>query len=236
VARAKRTDRAEARRRYRLTIAADEATLDEADPTTGTAAIAPAARANRPATPRATTAATAATSRPSLPGALRGAVQPAPIMDDLRAVPQIVLRTKTFIVPAGLSLVSGAAFLITGDQANVIATIAFQAFVVPPPMAASFIGGILAPRAGWAIGGLVGLTAALVFAVVAGLYPDTTAAASGTGGTLAQRQNAILFAFLISPVMGVAVGAFAGFYRRFLRSAGPGQPRSNRQKRASSRR
>jgi hypothetical protein len=235
VARAKRTDRAEARRRYRQTVATEEATFDDVDPTTGAAAVAPAARANRAA---AKAAPAPAPTRPGLIPAFRSAIQPAPIMDDLRALPQIVFRTKAFVLPAALSVASGAAFLISGSSQNVVGALLFQAFVVPPPMAASFLGGLFAPRAAWAVGGLVGLAASIVFAVVAVLYPESASTAAGTvANTMAQRQEAILFAFLTAPMLGIAIGAFAGFYRRFLRSSGAGQqPRSNRQKRAASRR
>ena len=104
-------------------------------------------------------------------------------------------------------------------------------------MAASFLGGLLAPRAAWAIGGLVGLAASLVFTVVAIAYPETSSGTTGTvANTMEQRQNAIVFALFVSPMIGIAVGAFAGFYRRFLRAASPDQPRADRQKRAASRR
>jgi hypothetical protein len=169
--------------------------------------------------------------------ALRTAVQPAPILDDLRAVPMIVLRTKAFIIPVALTVAAGVAILLPGMQDNMIAVLAFQAFLVPPPLAASFLGGLFAPRASWALGGLVGLASAVVFAVVVVLYPETTASGGAVGSTAAQRQEMIAYALVAAPTMGVAVGAFAGFYRRFLRSAGPGpQPASNRQRRAASRR
>jgi len=235
VARAKRTDRAEARRRYRQTVVAEEATFDD-DSTSDAAAVAPAARANRPAARKPVPA--PAPTRPGLITAFRSAIEPAPIMDDLRALPHIVLRTKAFVLPAGLSVASGAMFLLTGPSQNIVGSLLFQAFVVPPPMAASFLGGLFAARAAWAVGGLVGLAAAIVFATVAVLYPESASTASGTvANTMAQRQDAILFSFLTAPMLGIAVGAFAGFYRRFLRTSGAGQqPRSNRQKRAASRR
>jgi hypothetical protein len=236
VARATRTDRAEARRRYRQTIA-DEAAgdeLDASDVATPSAAIPTAARSQRPAK---SAVPTPPAPRPGLTQAIRHAAQPADVRADLRALPTVVLRTKAFWIPAGLSALSGIGFLLFGEAGNVIAVLAFQAFVVPPPLAASFLGGLLAPRAAWAIGGLVGLTSSIVFLVVALLYPETASTGTGTvGSTIAQRQDAILFSLVISPLMGVAVGAFAGFYRRFLRTAGPGQPRSSRPKRAPSRR
>ncbi len=237
MARAKSTDRAEARRRYRQTVAAEEAAFDEGlDAAVAADDIPAAARAHRQ--PVRNAPPTPAAVRPSLLSALRGALAPADIGGDLRALPQIVLRTKAFALPAALSVLAGAGFLVTAPSSNIVAVLAFQAFVVPPPMAASFLGGLFAPRAAWAVGGLVGMAAAIVFAVVAVVYPETSSSvAPGTvASTLAQRQDAIVFALVASPTMGVAVGAFAGFYRRFLRSASTNQPRSNRQKRAATRR
>lgn len=233
MARAKRTDRSEARRRYRQTIAAEDAAFAEGlepDPD----ALPAAARPDRPSAPRTPTA---AAGRPGLLTTLRTAVQPAPILEDLRALPKLVLRTKAFIVPAALTVAAGVGILLPGMQDNMLAVLAFQAFLVPPPLAASFLGGLLAPRASWAMGGLVGLGSAIVFTVVVLLYPETTAQGGAVASTAAQRQEMIAYALFASPTMGIAVGAFAGFYRRFLRSASPGQqPTSNRQRRAASRR
>jgi hypothetical protein len=239
VARAKSTDRAEARRRYRQTLTAEEAAaLDDGDASSDGTAIPAAARANRPPAPKAAGTATAAAVRPSLITTLRASLQPAPIKEDLRALPQVVLRTKAFIVPAALSVASGAAFLLVGQESNFITVLGFQAFVYPPPMAVSFLGGLLAPRASWAVGGLLGLVASIVFIVVVLVYPES-AAAGGTGAIVSattQRQDAVLFALVTSPTIGMAVGAFAGFYRRFLRNSGAGQSRSKSQKKAASRR
>lgn len=238
MARAKSTDRAEARRRYRQTLSAEEAAaLAEADATVDGSAIPAAARSGRPPAPKTAGAAAPAPVRPSLMAALSASFQPAPIKEDLRAVPQIVLRTKAFWAPAALSVVSGAAFLLVGQESNFVTVLAFQAFVYPPPMAVSFLGGLLAPRASWAIGGLVGLVASIVFIAVVFLYPESAAGTTGAIGTAtAQRQDAVVFALATSPTIGVAVGAFAGFYRRFLRKSGAGQARSKNQKKAAPRR
>lgn len=230
MARAKRTDRAEARRRYRQTSAAEEAEYDDLDedPTAGPSAAGADRRPSRPGTPSS-----APGARPSIAASFRAAYAPAPIRDDLRALPGIVLRTKAFWVPAGLAVASGVAYLVGGAETGIVGSMALALFLQPPPMAASFLGGILAPRAAWAIGGLVGLTSAIVLTVVVLLYPDAT---TGTGAEGSQSQDFILFALLVSPTFGVAVGAFAGFYRRFLQSTRPTPPSSNRQRRAATRR
>lgn len=218
MARAKRTDRADARRRYRVAVATEDP--DEIIPV--------AARPTRAPTPN-TLSGTASSAPPARPGvfsSMRSAFQPADIRGDLRALPDIALRTKALIVPIGLAIAAGGLFYYLGDTSNIIAVLAFQALVVPPPLASSFLGGLLAPRASWLVGGIVGLACSIVFAVVALLYPDSTAAGTTASGvTPEEARNAILFSFAVSPTLGLAVGAFAGFYRRFLRSASPNPPR-----------
>jgi hypothetical protein len=218
VARAKRTDRADARRRYRQAVATGE--LEEDIPA--------AARPTRSSAPntRSGPSSSAPPARPGVFASMRAAIQPADVRGDLRALPDIALRSKALIVPVGLAIAAGGLFYYLGDTSNIIAVLAFQALVVPPPLASSFLGGLLAPRASWLVGGLVGLACSVVFAVVALLYPDSTVAGTTAGGvTPEQARDAIIFSFAVSPTLGLAVGAFAGFYRRFLRSASPNPPR-----------
>ena len=82
VARAKRTDRTEARRRHR----AEQAALAETDPDTGDADGA------TPSTKRGTTAQTTAApqQRPSIAAAFRGAIRPLDLKGDLRAAPRVL--------------------------------------------------------------------------------------------------------------------------------------------------
>jgi uncharacterized membrane protein len=231
VARAKRIDRAEARRRYRQTLAVESADTTIADETTASAGTA-ARPAKRGPTPSKATGSTAsAGARPSLTAALRIAAQPADIRGDIAALPFLALHTKALWVPVLLTVASGIVFVVLGPQKNMIAVLAFQAFVVPPPMAASFLGGILAPRGSWLVGGIIGLAASIAFAAVALVYPDTSGVA-GAVGEASQRQAAVLFGFVVSPGLGIAIGAFAGFYRRFLRLSNPtGQQRSSKSSR-----
>jgi hypothetical protein len=237
VARAKSTERAEARRRYRQTLAAEEAeqAATHAQPAQAAAA------ASKPPPSRASatqSSATPAGTRPSLLGSFRAAIAPADIRADLAALPGIVLRTRAVIVPALLSGAAAVLAFAVGAQQNIVAVLAFQALLVPPPMATSFLGGILAPRAAWLVGGLVGLIAALIFAVVILFAPAATIAglfrSTVESVTDSVRASYALQAVVVSPFLGIAVGAFAGFYRRFLRSANPNARSS--QKRAPARR
>jgi hypothetical protein len=221
VARAKRTDRAEARRRHHQAMAAERAASEAGQPGE-TAVIHEAARSGRPRQPSAPTPTPAAAS-PSIIGAFQAAIRPADIRADLAAFPSIALRSKAVWLPATLSIASAIAFVATASQANVITVLLFNAFVQPPPMATSFLGGILAPRAAWLVGGVTGLIAGVIYAVLVMTYPIPDTAGVADPGAL--RAEAALFALVSSPTLGVAVGAFAGFYRRFLRRAAPGQQR-----------
>ncbi len=220
MARAKRTDRAEARRRYRQNQLVDEALPNElgAD---GTAAI---ALPRKPATPARPTQ----PQRVGMAGAFRLAAAPADVRADLRALPRL-LRTRAALVPAVLIVATFIGTFAFGAQQSIVVALMFQAFLAPPPMAAAFLAGILADRGSWLLGLLAGVLAGALFAVVMlvapddvilGLFRANTAIPAGFRGAYAMQ------ALAISPLMGLATGAFAGFYRRFLRIASPQQQRS----------
>ncbi|HYM84604.1 MAG TPA: hypothetical protein VEY67_10675 [Candidatus Dormibacteraeota bacterium] len=236
MARAKRTDRADARRRYRQNQLEQAATPNELGDGSVDIAAAPRATRTPPARPAATS------GRPGLLGSFRVAAAPADIRADLRVLPAL-LRTRAAIIPAVLILGSFVAtFTLAGDR-NLVAALAFQAFLAPPPMAASFLAGILAPRAGWLLGALAGILAAVCFAIVMLVAPDSVILGlfrADTAVPAGFRETYATQALLVSPLMGMATGAFAGFYRRFLRIATPqqrpGGRSPGRQRRAAARR
>jgi hypothetical protein len=221
VARAKNTERSAARRRYRAAVAATE-TVDGADVT---AAALPDAAVPRDARPRSTapkgTAAPA--PRPGILAAFRMAAKPADVRADIAAFPAIALKSRAIWLPGLLIIVGGVVLLIPTLRDNQIGILAAQMLVVPPPLIPAFIAGMLAPRAGWLCGLVVGLFAGIVFAV----YVLTSSGGTGvTEITPELRNQALLYAVTVSPLFGLATGAFAGFYRRFLRIAGPAQQAS----------
>jgi hypothetical protein len=224
LARAKRTDRAEARRRFRQNQLEDMAEPNVLS-SEGTAAGAIAAK---PATRRASSTPEGPAARPGLTSTFRRAAAPADIRADLRALPSL-LPTRGVLVPAVLILASLIVSFAVGASGGIVPAIMFQAFLAPPPMAASFLAGILTNRAAWLLGLLAGLEAGVAFAVVMVFAPDAVILglfrANATIPPGFREQYAVQ-ALLISPLMGLATGAFAGFYRRFLRSASPQQSRS----------
>ncbi len=211
MARAKRTDRAEARRRHRQAQLAQEeidegATIEGAPSRTRVAPIATRREAVPP--------------RPGVLGAIRSAAAPAPIRADLAALRGIALHSKAIWVPGLLILATGILVLIPDMSKNVMVVLLFQAFLYPPPMAAAFLAGLLAPRAAWLAGGLLGVLAALVFSGDALLLAGATGAGLTSSGA-SNLAQLVIYAWAVSPIMGIGVGAFAGFYRRFLRMTGP---------------
>jgi hypothetical protein len=218
VARAKRTHRADARRRYRQ----EQAARAESGEVEEEAPARPRKGDAQPATP---------TGRPSVTAAFRAAARPADIRSDLSYLPTLVVRTKAVWLPSLLVVGAGVAFLIPQIQDNIVGVLVFQAFVFPPPLAATFLAGLLAPRGAWLAGLVVGVVAAGVFAVVAALFQGSTAA----GLEASTLRDAVLYAFAVAPIFGLGAGAFAGFYRRFLQFGAPAR-RAQKDRRSANRR
>ena len=135
------------------------------------------------------------TSRPPRPGmfgSFRGAIRPVHFREDLADLPR--LATRTFAI--------------------------FNLFVFPPPLAAAFLAGILTQRSSYLAGAIAGILGGILFSVYV-LTASFPANATGAVITNDVRIQNALYALVVSPVAGVAVGGFAGFYRRFLRMANP---------------
>jgi hypothetical protein len=207
VARAKRTTRAEARRRYRAEHGLlDDTNLDEES-----------AEADSPVTKQGA-------SRPGPDGAgrigifsaVRLAFRPLDAPGDFRALPRLV-RHKALWLPVLLTI--GAAVLTGVSQgADVLSQFAFQYFVVTPAIGGVFIAGFLAPRASWLLGVIVGLVSATCYTILgyAGLLP------AGFAEVFALEPSAaIVSSFVFSPIMGALFASAAAWYRRFLQLSSP---------------
>jgi hypothetical protein len=219
VARAKNTDRAEARRRHRAAVAAAEAQGEDAASTGGVATAAlprdtrtPAAKPGAPGAPA---------ERPGIVAAFRLAAAPADVRGDIRAAPAVFRTTRSLWIVPALVIGGGVILLVPALRDNSMGVLAAQLLVVPPPLIPSFLAGMLAPRGSWLFGLLTGALAGIVFSIYVATAPST--------GTVVVtddlRSQALLYALVVSPLFGLATGAFAGFYRRFLRISGPQQQR-----------
>ena len=217
MARAKRTHRAEARRRYRneQSLAGETADTELDGPVTTPE---PTRSVNPTATP----------SRPGIGNAFRAAFHPLDIRSDLRALPELV-RDKALWVPVILTLVSTALFIVVRpegrtDILGVLTVFLYQYFVVTPAIGGVFIAGFLAKRASWLYGIMVGLLAAACysFLVLRGFIGTAPTAETET-----LARDVVLASFLLSPIVGAFFASTAAWYRRFLYLANPnrGRPR-----------
>ena len=217
MARAKRTDRSDARRRYRAQLAAEgRLPADEGEPTD----TAPSAAAPRNAPPRPARAGDRAAAPDStrlapaggIRNAFRGAFRPLDLREDLRLLPRL-LTHRSFWVPCLIAAITAGA-LVAFQGRELISQFAATYFIAPPPIGGIFLAGFLAPRASYLIGALFGLvTAVLVTLAAASL--STVVEGSGTPAEVAS------VAFVISPLSGIFFGAAAAWYRRFLYLASP---------------
>jgi len=219
VARAKQTDRAEARRRYRQTTAEaaepdNGAELDygERRPESGPGPK-PAARAAR--TPDRTP-----TGRVGFMDAFRLAYHPAHVREDIRALPQ-VLRSRAFLAAAALIVLGGLAWVLFPLRSGSV--LLWELLIVPgSALAPQLVGGFFAPRASYLIGFLLGVLQTAVFVLVS-LSPTVVAAyeALEPGGAPQMRADQVLSAFASSAVTGALFASAAAWYRRFLAMSSP---------------
>ena len=211
-------DRAEARRRNRL--AAKERAAAEA---LGIA----------PVTPTETT--TSAAPAPTTGGlgfraALRSSAGRAPIREDLAYLPTLV-RTRAFLLPLIVVIVTTVVALQPGMLASNIAQLAVQSILLPPAFVIAFLGGMLTRRGAWLIGGIFGIITYSASALV-GTYGDMTAFTAGNPvkglldgitGNIGNPGAMITDLYGVAAA-GILAGAFAGWYSRFLRAMSPNQP------------
>jgi hypothetical protein len=119
VARAKRTDRAEARRRHRAQLASDA--IDTSGESEDVEPESPSAGGRRDEPPpgrRPVASRAQPPERLSFIAALRGAYEPAHIRGDLAALPDL-LRSRAVIVPALLVLASATVLILAINAGNV---------------------------------------------------------------------------------------------------------------------
>jgi hypothetical protein len=228
VARAKRTDRTDARRRYRAeqaALATDELEDDtDVESDAGSTSAAKAASA----TPAA---------RPSIMAAVRGAIRPLDLKGDLRSLPQVVTNIG-FLGAVGLTIAAGGWFVAayndgmaaipvgtaTTEQlqavvgSNTIPLFLGQmAFLTPPPAVGAFLIGFTAKRASW----LGGLIYGCVVVVIAALILQTPAGRILTADQPDAAQSLIVGHAAFSPIGAALFASLLAWYRRFLDLANP---------------
>jgi hypothetical protein len=217
VARAKQTDRAEARRRHRLAVSADAAEsdagaeLDYGERRPDVAKPKPAAQSRSAAQPG---------GRAGFFDAFRQAYHPAHIREDVLALPML-LRSRAFLAAVALVLVGGVAWLLFPLRSGSI--LVWELLVVPgSALAPQLVGGFFAPRASYLIGFIVGILQTLVFVLVTVSPPVVAAYEALQPGAAPQiHADQALSALLSSSVTGGLFAAAAAWYRRFLAMSSP---------------
>ncbi len=209
MARAKRTQRAEARRRYRAATEPEvevegEASLDTRGPSRGSG---PSARPDGRA-------------RVGILDALRISIHPPRFREDLALLPSL-LTNRALWLPVVVILATAVITAITRG-ADLVTSFLFTYFLVTPAIGGVFLAGFLAPRASWLIGIVVSLVSAICYILMgaAGLLPGTY------GEQFAKFPFEASVSTLVSaPVLGAFFASAAAWYRRFLRLSNPNRAR-----------
>lgn len=237
MARAKQTDRAEARRRYRQAtsqeIGADELDVEAAEAAPQAARAQADVRADARADVRADARAAAAQpkreqppARPGIGYAFRAAYHPARVREDLAALPRL-LRHWAFLLPVGMivggGFIASTYWFFTGGQlAAQLLLFPGSGFGLP-----QLVAGFFAPRASYLLGFLVSLVQGVAWMIfilrpgspVGALTPDVL-------------QSMMVSSFLAGPLSGMLFAAAAAWYRRFLALSSPRRAAAARQQQA----
>jgi hypothetical protein len=213
LARAKHTTRAEARRRYRQSIAQSDALEGDATASdAGDATSATSARTNG-GPPRSSGAritgpsnrsSVQAAPAPGLMGAFRGAYRPARYREDLAVLPQLV-RGRWFLISMGLVVVGFAAWIVFPTT---LTFFLLQTFTLPPAMIPIFLVGFTAPRASYLLGLVIGIADVVLYSLLVVTSPTLS-----SGVTIA---DVLFTSVAIGLPASVLFASGAAWYRRFL--------------------
>ena len=212
MARAKQTDRAEARRRYRQDNVDDPAVEGlEEEPVVERGRQGPVRTSRQPQARPPQQA-----GRPGITASFRAAYHPAHLREDLAELPKLV-RHWALLVPIAMivvgAFVSFSFWNFTGGQ------LAYQVLVLPgsgfglPQLVAGFF----APRASYLLGFLV----SVVQGIVGTIFIFQLSNRLGTPFPNDQVPGLLTQAFLAGPVSGTLFAAAAAWYRRFLALSSP---------------
>lgn len=224
MARAKRTERAEARRRHRAATAAAPAADSHDDETIPAEAGVRPARGSGNSSSGGRSNAPGPTGRVGFAEAFRLSFRPINLREDLASLPWIAIHSKALWVPLAITI-GATVYVVVSQGTDILAQLGFQYFIQTPAIGGVFIAGFLAPRAGWLLGVIVGLVSAACYSVLvigfgSVLYPTAPP-------TQAEAMNVAVSAFLLSPLIGSFFAAAAAWYRRFLAYSSPNRGRQS---------
>ena len=155
------------------------------------------------------------------------------VVDDLRHLPQIFFSRKLVWLPFGLlgltfvlsvALINGALDDLPSALRDGI-SLYISLTLHPTSLFIFFIGGFLAPRGSYIVGGVLGVLSALIYLAVISLATDVAresmeALTAGAGGEVPEVSSDLVIQTLgLGLIIGILAGGFASWYRRFLRSS-----------------
>lgn len=227
VARAKRTDRAEARRKYRAYLQAqEEAEGAEAE----SSAVSAGAAGSKPASGRDQKLQPGPQPgvRMGMFAAARAAYRTPHYRDDLRNVRALVFETNAIWPVLIVCLATGAYSVVRinagAADSDPILPALFQFVFYPVPLLPPMLAGFLAPRSSWLAGVIAAFISTMtlvgVFALTKIEVPDSTVSLTGTSLltlTVILLSQSLTFGFII--------GALSGWYKRFLNLTSGARPR-----------
>ncbi len=217
MARAKRTARADARRRYR---AATEPALD-----TDVEAVEAPEERTAVRRPQSAAKAEPPQGRVGIFDAVRIATHRPNFREDLATLPSLLTHPALWL-PVLITILGSVVVAVVGiGQSSIVgllAAVVFQFFLFPPSLGGPFVAGFLAPRASWLLGAIVGLVSAVCYSVIILAFP---LAVTTKVPDAALTQSAVLSSFVLSPVVSAVFAAAAAWYRRFLRLSNPNRSR-----------
>jgi hypothetical protein len=171
VARAKRTDRSEARRKYRAYLQAqEEAALADVE-SPDSAAVTKSASGVEAKTKRVEgSQGVAPGARLGIFAAARAAYRTPHYRDDIRDIRSLVLHTKA-VWPVLLMCIAGGLYIVTrisrdGTTSDPFVTVIAEFLFVPVPLIPPMMAGFFAPKASWLAGLLAAFIATTAFLVV----------------------------------------------------------------------
>jgi hypothetical protein len=185
VARAKRTDRAEARRKYRAYLQAQQeeetARAEDSESPAG-------ADGSKPARGRdaRSTSAVPPTGRLGFGAAARAAYRTPHYIDDIRNIGPLILRSNAVWPVLVVCAVAGAYSAVRINSGKYdgdpILSLVVQFLFLPVPLAPPMLAGFLAPRSSWLAGMIAGFIATITLGVILAF---STSSLSQTTGTIA---------------------------------------------------
>lgn len=155
------------------------------------------------------------------------------VLDDIKALPQVFRKPLVWLPFGLLALTLGLSLaLINGmfDDLPEMVTSGLTLYISltlhPTSLFIFFIGGFLASRASYIVGGMLGVLSGIIYLVVVGIATDvaretnaTTLGAAANGEVPDISSDLILQTMGMGLLIGVFAGGFASWYRRFLRSS-----------------